>query len=86
MIQATYNGAAIELQPYQIFIRNGAVYLGAFNPSKNWRSDEDLKLGYFNISGITDLALTDTFEPSSHLNTGLPRDGDTLLLAIDRAT
>lgn len=82
MLEITYNGTPMSLHPYQMFVRNGAVYLSAFNPNKNWRSQEDWRLGHFNISGISDIAIADGFEPSSQLDTSLPREGDTLLMAM----
>jgi|TARA_B100000378_G_C18024416_1_gene405310 hypothetical protein len=66
VIVATYNGAKIELCPHEIFVRDQALYLRAFNPDKSRRHDEEPALGKFNIAGMTEVTL------SKHLFIPLP--------------
>ena len=62
-ISATYNGATLDLEPYNLFLRKGSVFLSAFNPRKNRRVDSDPELGTFNLSGLSEVALGDCFDP-----------------------
>lgn len=66
-ISATYNGATLDLEPYNVFVRNGALFLSAFNPHKNRRVDSDPELGIFNLSGLSDVAIGDAFTPAESL-------------------
>lgn len=82
-ISATYNGATLDLEPYNVFVRNGALFLGAFNPHKNRRVDRDPELGVFNLSGLSDVVLGKPFTPVEML--AAPNDnGDRqVLIAIE---
>lgn len=84
MIRAIYNASELTLAPHQIVLRNDALYLGAVNPKKNRRVDEEPSLGYFKLDGLSDLALTDErFEPLPAEACGPAREGDQVIVALD---
>lgn len=82
IVSAVYNGTSISLQPYILFVRNDAFYLGAFNPGKNRRHDEGFSLGLYNISGFSELALGAEFSPLPGMPVAAPRDSDRVILSI----
>ncbi|MBX7536752.1 WYL domain-containing protein [Qipengyuania flava] len=83
MISATYNSSTLKLAPHQIVLRNNAFYLGAVNPNKSRRVDEDPALGYFKIDGLSDIALTrEGFDPIPAENCAPVREGDQVIVAI----
>lgn len=82
-IRVTYNGAQMELEPYQIFERHGALYLSAFNPHKNRPNDKPKELGHFRLAGLKAIELTEGFVPQAELDRTMPREEDKLLLAVD---
>ncbi|TMM48346.1 WYL domain-containing protein [Qipengyuania marisflavi] len=84
MVQAVYNAVPMDLAPHQIFVRNDALYVSAFNPQKKRREDESPALGHFKIAGLTNLHLTqDQFAPLPEEGRRLPRESDQLIFAID---
>ncbi len=83
MVTAQYNGAALTLAPHQVFLRHGALYLGAFNPAKNWRGPEDHRLGNFNVAGLSAIELSEAvFEPIPAYDGSPPGEGDQVLVCI----
>ena len=83
MVSASYNGREMRLAPHQLFSRHGELFIGAFNAGKNWRHDEEPRLGYFKVSGLSDITLmADTFAPLPTFDGSLPRDGDEQLFAV----
>jgi hypothetical protein len=84
-LQAQYNGTALAIEPYQVIVRNNAFYLGAINPQKKRRHDELPSLGFFRISGLTQLEHAETFEPDMSVASGPSREGDHVVLSIAEA-
>lgn len=83
LIRADYNGAEIKLAPHLLFERHGDLFIGAFNPAKNRRSDEAPSLGYFKLKGLRGVAVTeDAFEPLEGVAMELPREGDVLVFGV----
>mgnify|MGYP000390801960 CR=1 FL=1 len=83
LIRADYNGAELRLAPHLLFQRHGELFIGAFNPAKNRRSDAEPALGYFKLAGLHNLALTDeSFEPLDGVDLNVPREGDELVFAV----
>lgn len=83
LLRADYNGTELRLAPHQLFDRHGELYIGAFNPAKAWRSEEERRLGYFKLKGLRALELTEEgFEPLEQADPALPRAEDRLLFAI----
>ena len=82
-ISATYNGATLDLEPYNVFVRNGALFLSAFNPHKNRRVDRDPELGTFNLSGLSDVELGDAFTPAEALAVPDENADRQVLIAIE---
>lgn len=83
MVSARYNGAVITLAPHVLFERHGDLYLSALNLSKNWRSDEDRRLGQFKLAGLAAAELLDEpFDPLPSYEPATPRSDDTLVLAV----
>ncbi len=84
MVSATYNSSPLTLAPHQIVLRNNAFYLGAVNPNKSRRVDEDPALGYFKIDGLSDIALTrENFEPIPAEACAPVREGDQVIVALE---
>lgn len=82
-VKALYNAAVIKLAPHQIFDRHGDLFLTALNLSKNWRNDEERRLGQFKFAGLKDVELLEeaiTTLPS--FDGMLPRTDDVLILSI----
>lgn len=83
LIRADYNGMQYTLAPHQLLERHGELYLGAFNPGKAWRSEEERRLGYFKLKGLTNLELTEEpFEPLEGAAAILPREDDKLVFSV----
>lgn len=83
LIRAEYNGTELRLAPHQLFERHDELYVGALNTGKAWRSEEERRLGYFKLKGLTKVALDDdSFEPLELEDSALPRPEDRLLFAV----
>lgn len=83
LIRAQYNGTQILLAPHQLFKRHDELFIGALNTGKAWRSEDERRLGYFKLKGLSGLELTeDAFEPLPDAGTALPRETDTLLFSV----
>jgi hypothetical protein len=82
-VEALYNGQLIKLAPHLLFQRHGELFVSALNMSKNWRSDEERRLGQFKLAGLgaPDL-LDESFEPLPSFDAATLRSDDTLLLAV----
>jgi len=83
MISANYNGNRMTLAPHLMFERHGDLFISALNLGKNWRSEEERRLGHFKLDGLgaTEL-LEDGFEPLPSFEAAAPHADDTLILAI----
>lgn len=83
MVSANYNGRELDLAPHHLFSRHGQPFLAAFNARKNWPNDEERRLGYFKVSGLSNVVLMeDTFVPLPTFDGSLPREGDESLFAV----
>jgi predicted transcriptional regulator len=82
-VTAIYNGAVIKLAPHQIFERHEDLFLTALNLSKNWRADEERRLGQFKLAGLKDVKLLEeAIAPLPSYDGTLPRPEDSLILSI----
>lgn len=82
MINARYNGQRIALAPHLLFERHGDLFIGALNPAKSRRVDEEPSLGYFKLKGLSDIALADEeFIPLEGVGE-LPRAEDVLVFVV----
>jgi hypothetical protein len=82
-VTARYNGADMKLAPHLMFERRGDLFVSALNMSKNWRSEDERRLGHFKLDGLAMTELTDEcFDPLPSYEATAPRPEDTLLLAI----
>lgn len=82
-ISARYNSADMLLAPHRLFSRHGELFLSALNLRKNWRSEEERRLGHFKLDGLSDTAITeDPFEPLPADENGLPRETDQEVFSI----
>lgn len=83
LILAHYNGAEMLLAPHQLFSRHDELYVSAFNPRKNWRSEEERRLGHFKLDGLSNLRLTEeTFEPLPDFDAIPPRETDQQVFTV----
>lgn len=83
IVETRYNGEKIRLAPHLLFERHGDLYISALNLGKNWRSDDEPRLGQFKLSGLGGAELLDeTFEPLPSYRPAAPRLEDTLVLAV----
>ena len=83
VVTAQYKGVAMKLAPHLLFERHGDLFVSAWNMSKNWRPEDELKLGHFKLDGLADVALTEEpFEPLPSFAPEAPRADDTLVLAV----
>lgn len=84
MISAVYNSSTLTLAPHQIVLRNDAFYLGAVNPNKARRHDEEPTPGYFKIDGLSQVSLTEeTFEPLPPEACLPAREDDRVIASLD---
>lgn len=82
-VTAQYNGNVMELAPHQMFERRGDLFVSALNLSKNWRSDDERRLGHFKLDGLAATELREeTFVPLPSFQPAAPHAEDTLLLAV----
>ena len=82
-VTATYNGQSMKLAPHQLFERHGDLFISALNLSKNWRSDDERRLGHFKLDGLAATELSsETFDPLPNFEAKAPRSEDTLVLAV----
>ncbi|KTE16618.1 WYL domain-containing protein [Sphingopyxis sp. H115] len=82
-VTAHYNGQVLTLAPHLLFERHGDLFISALNLNKNWRSDEDPRLGHFKLGGLASIELTEeTFDPLPGFEPAAPREEDTPLLAV----
>ena len=82
-ILARYNGAEIKLAPHLMFERRGDLFVSALNMSKDWRADDERRLGQFKLAGLAATELLDEgFDPLPTFDAAPPRSDDTLILAI----
>ncbi len=82
-ITALYNGAQLTLAPHLMFERRGDLFVSALNLNKNWRSDEEPRLGQFKLDGLGAAEVREEgFEPLPSFEPAAPTENDTLLLAI----
>ncbi len=82
-VAARYNGERLKLAPHLLFERHGDLFIGALNLSKNWRADDERRLGQFKLAGLASAELLDeTFDPLPSYQAAAPRADDTLVLAV----
>ena len=82
-VTAEYNGVQMRLAPHVLFERRGDLFLSAVNLSKNWRSEEEKRLGFFKLDGLGEAKLTDeSFEPLPAFEPAAPQPDDKLVMAI----
>ncbi|MDZ3831038.1 MAG: hypothetical protein U0S50_04385 [Sphingopyxis sp.] len=82
-VTALYNGNVMELAPHLMFERHGHLFVSALNLSKNWRSDEDKRLGHFKLDGLAVSELREEeFTPLPSYAAAAPNAEDTLVFAI----
>ncbi|MBS0481565.1 MAG: hypothetical protein JSR96_05315 [Proteobacteria bacterium] len=83
VVRAEYNGAAMQLAPHQMFERHGELFIGALNMDKTWRSDEEPRLGFFKLKGLSNIGVTESeFDPLPPPDPALPRETDTMVFAV----
>ena len=84
LVRARYNGAEMELAPHMLFTRHGDLFVSALNTSKNWRSDEERRLGHFKLAGLSDVALQgEPFTPLPDYDGTTPREDDEHLFSVE---
>jgi hypothetical protein len=83
LLTARYNGQTLTLAPHALFARRGDLFVSALNLAKNRRADDEPRLGYFKLSGLAQVALTDErFETLPKSTPLLARPDDELILAV----
>ncbi|WP_079637891.1 hypothetical protein [Sphingopyxis flava] len=83
MVAANYNGNRMMLAPHLMFERRGDLFVSALNLGKNWRSEDERRLGHFKLDGLgAPEVLEDGFEPLPSFEAVAPREDDALILAI----
>lgn len=83
LLSATYNGETILLAPHMLYERHGDLFVSALNLSKNWRSEDERRLGQFKLAGLSAPAVQeDAFEPLPSYEPVAPREGDAIILAL----
>lgn len=84
LVTARYNGQALSLAPHALFARHGELFVRALNLSKNWRSDEERRLGHFKVAGLAAVEVTEqTFDVLPTAEPLLSRPEDDLVFAVN---
>jgi hypothetical protein len=82
-ISAQYNGGEMLLAPHRMFSRHGDLFVSALNLRKNWRSEEERRLGHFKLDGLSNAAMMpEAFEPLPANENTLPRETDQEVLSV----
>jgi hypothetical protein len=83
LVTADYNGNQMCLAPHLLFARHDELFVSALNIKKNWRSDEERRLGAFKLAGLSNIAVTDDpFDPLPTFDNSVPREGDQQVFSI----
>jgi len=83
LLKATYNGQTLTLAPHALFTRRGDLFVSALNLTKNWRSSDEMHLGYFKVTGLAGVELTqERFEALPNSAPSYAHAGDELVLAV----
>lgn len=83
LVVVRYNGGRIRLAPHLMFERHGDLFVSALNLDKNWRSEDEKRLGQFKLAGLGEAELLEEgFDPLPSYEAATPRPDDTLILAI----
>lgn len=82
-VTAQYNGTVVKLAPHLLFERHGDLFVSALNMSKNWRADDERRLGHFKLDGLgATMLLDEPFDPLPSFEATPPRTEDTLILTV----
>ncbi len=74
----------MELAPHMLFTRHGDLFVSALNTSKNWRSDEERRLGHFKLTGLSEVSLqNEAFTPLPDFDATTPREDDEHLFSVE---
>src|SRR3546814_8273390 len=77
MVTAQYNGNRMTLAPHLMFERRGDLFVSALNLGKNWRSEDERRLGYFKLDGLAAAELLeDGFDPLPCYDAATPHIDD----------
>lgn len=85
IVATCYNGERLRLAPHLLFERHGDLFVRALNLSKNFRPDDERRLGQFKLAGLGDAEVLDeTFLPlaSYQAQAEALRGEDTLLMTV----
>lgn len=83
LVTAQYNGQSLTLAPHLLFERHGDLFVSALNLGKNWRADEEPRLGHFKLGGLAGVVLSDEdFAPLPGFDAAPPREEDIPLLGV----
>lgn len=83
LVTVQYNGQSLRLAPHLLFERHGDLFVSALNLGKNWRSDEEPRLGHFKLGGLAAIRLSEEgFDPLPGFDAAPPREEDTPLLGV----
>lgn len=78
-----YNGQDLKIAPHLLYERHGDLFVGALNLSKNWRDDDDRRLGQFKLAGLRQAQLLEEgFDPLPTYKAEPPRGEDTIVMAL----
>jgi len=83
LLSARYNGQVLSLAPHALIARHGELFVRALNLSKNWRSDDERRLGNFKVAGLAAVEVTE--EPFEVLESAEPlisRPDEELVFAV----
>jgi hypothetical protein len=84
-VMATYNRVKMKLAPYILYKRNDSFYVDAVALEKEGQPPREIKLGAFNLAGLSDMMLVDQhFEAVSLFDpTAAKYQGATLFAITD---
>lgn len=83
LLTARYNGQTLTLAPHALFARHGDLFVSALNLTKNWRSSDEMHLGYFKVAGLASIELTqEPFKALPNSKHSFAHAGDELVLAV----
>lgn len=84
LVTARYNGQALSLAPHALLARHGELFVRALNLSKNWRSDDEKRLGHFKVAGLAAVEVTEeSFEVLPTSEPLLSKPDEDLVFAVN---
>ena len=83
-VEATYNRMAVKLAPHIVYTRGERLFVDAITVERDGRPPREVKLGTFQLTGLTDIALDSrVFQPEPLFDPAAEKYAGATLFAVD---